>query len=368
MWFKRWGKFYSTFSATTHRSWYFAKTMDEEQSEPPSYPGLRAVTLEQQDTFQSAFNNLSQPIAEYSFANIFIWNTALKLYWKKIHSHICIFANGNDLTLAVPPIPELGATNKDLLLAIAESFDIMDTYNKGSVLSRIEYVSDETLERIQESCSSLNLSAQTLHGDYIYPRENMITLSGGSLKSKRQLKSRFIREHPEAYTTKLTDEQIPACLELLNLWKESADESHEGQITEDGRDISTKSLRNREYNACEVSLKLYKELKLQGMTVHCDNRIIGFTLGEQISPLQASILVEKTHPDYNGCPQFIFSEFCKIWTDCPEINVGDDWGIPTLRWTKESYKPSRRLNKYVLNLEKIKFSQKKEELPIFAGK
>ena len=338
--------------------------MEEEQSEPPSNNGLRAVTLKQQDIFQSAFRNLSQPIAEYSFANIFIWTTALKLYWKRIHSHLCIFANGKDLVLATPPVPEFGATKEGFLQAISESFEIMERYNNGSIVPRIEYASDEMLEKIHESCNSLNLGAQPLHSDYIYPRENMITLSGGSLKSKRQLKSRFLREHPDAYTKELTDDQIPACLELLNLWKERADENHEGQVTEDGRDIATNVLRGKEYNACEVALKFYKELKLIGMTVHCDEQVIGFTLGEQISPLQASILVEKTHHDYNGCPQFIFSEFCKVWTDCPEINVGDDWGIPTLRWTKESYRPSRRLNKYVLNLEKC---GKKEELPIFAG-
>jgi hypothetical protein len=330
--------------------------MDQEEEQPNS-DYLCPVTLKQQDIFQSAFNNLSQPIAEYSFASIFIWNTALKLYWKRIHSHICIFANGADLTLAIPPIPELGATKEDLLLAIIESFKIMDRYNKGSIPSRIEYVTDEMLEKVQESCSTLNLSAQPLHGDYIYPRENMISLSGGSLKSKRQLKSRFLREHPDAITKELTDDQIPACLELLSLWKETADENHDGQITEDGQDIPTKVLRRKEFNACEVSLKFHKELNLRGITVYCDNRLVGFTLGEQLSPLQASILVEKTHPDYNGCPQFIFSEFCKMWNDCPEINVGDDWGIPTLRWTKESYRPSRRLNKYVLTLE-TKKSQK----------
>jgi ribosomal-protein-alanine N-acetyltransferase len=79
------------------------------------------------------------------------------------------------------------------------------------------------------------------------------------------------------------------------------------------------------------------------------DKLVGFTLGEALSPTQASILIEKTDPDYDGAAQFIFSEFCRqYWAEYPECNAGDDWGIPSLRFTKESYRPTRLLSKYIL--------------------
>ena len=50
-----------------------------------------------------------------------------------------------------------------------------------------------------------------------------------------------------------------------------------------------------------------------------------------------------------GLAQFIFSEFCRqSWSDRPLVNVGDDWGLQTLAWTKQSYRPVKLLNKHVL--------------------
>ena len=54
-----------------------------------------------------------------------------------------------------------------------------------------------------------------------------------------------------------------------------------------------------------------------------------------------------------GLAQFIFSEFCRVnWFDRPLVNVGDDWGLETLAWTKQSYRPVKMLQKYVLRRNK----------------
>jgi ribosomal protein S18 acetylase RimI-like enzyme len=85
------------------------------------------------------------------------------------------------------------------------------------------------------------------------------------------------------------------------------------------------------------------------LTLWAGEKLIGFTLGETLSASQAVIHVEKTDPAYDGAPQMIFSTFCeRYWKDCPEINVGDDWGIPGLRFTKQSYRPTRMISKHAL--------------------
>jgi [ribosomal protein S18]-alanine N-acetyltransferase len=74
-----------------------------------------------------------------------------------------------------------------------------------------------------------------------------------------------------------------------------------------------------------------------------------FTFGEHLGVGQSSITIEKTDLQVKGLAQFIFSEFCRVyWADRPLVNVGDDWGLQSLAWTKQSYRPVQMLNKYVL--------------------
>lgn len=349
--------------------------MDRCQRHPPAFPartvevglghpmddqpggrlGLAPITLEDRISFQSAFARLAQPISDYSFSNIYAWSSALRLYQARLHRHLCIFADGlGDLTMLLPPIPEQDAGSDDLRRALGDCFEIMDAFNDAHshrAVSRIEYISDEMLERINEACpASLPLSASPMSGDYLYACDQMIHLPGGALKSKRHARSKFIRDFPNHRIEPLREEHLPGCYGLLDLWHKASDDSHRGQVTEDDSHTATNDLRQREARACRRALQLREALGLRGISLLVDDKIVGFTLGEQLSPSQASILFEKTHPDYHGSAQFIFSEFCRLnWSDVPEINVGDDWGIPTLRFTKESYRPVRRLGKYTLS-------------------
>src|SRR5690606_24634811 len=88
---------------------------------------------------------------------------------------------------------------------------------------------------------------------------------------------------------------------------------------------------------------------LRGMVVYVDNVLKAFTFGEALGGSQSSITVEKTDLECKGLAQFIFSEFCRTqWADRPLCNVGDDWGLASLAWTKMSYRPVKLLQKYVL--------------------
>ena len=113
--------------------------------------------------------------------------------------------------------------------------------------------------------------------------------------------------------------------------------------------------RQKEAVATELALRDADRLGLRGMVVHVDgvgdaaDTLRGFTLGEPLTADQSSIVIEKTDLDAKGLAQFIFSEFCRReWSAHPLCNVGDDWGLESLAWTKQSYRPVRLLQKYTL--------------------
>jgi ribosomal protein S18 acetylase RimI-like enzyme len=316
--------------------------------DPLSGWGLRPVELADQPTIMPYFASLSQPLSDYTFSQLFSWRNSLRILWTTLHGHLCVFANGTgDLTLLMPPI---GDSNTDRALKAA--FEIMDDYNAGNGVpdrSRVEYASDELLSRIDRA----GMTLQPMGADYVYDVNRMIDLAGGDLASKRQAKNRFMRNYRfrvEAYDP---SRHLEECRQLLDSWKIHQDASH----LEESNSNAIK--RQKESIATDLTLARSHELGLRGIVVHVDgpqaeglpavSGIRAFTFGEFLGKDQSSITIEKTDLEIKGLAQFIFSDFCRShWADRPLVNVGDDWGLESLSWTKMSYRPVKMLQKYTL--------------------
>jgi ribosomal protein S18 acetylase RimI-like enzyme len=346
--------------------------MDED---PFSGLGLRPVELADRAVLTSYFDSLARPLSDYTFSQLYTWRNSLKILWKEVRGHLCVFANGTgDLTLLMPPIGDTGSD-----AALAEAFELMDTYNgRRGVLdrSRVEYVSDELLARLDAS----KLSTQSMGADYVYDVNRMIDLAGGDLASKRQAKNRFMRNYRYRVEPYVAAAHRDGCLSLLDQWKIHQDAQH----LDESNANSIK--RSKESIATALCLDTAGELGLKGMVVYVDRPnpqpraldakgketapvpvfdppegekiapvpvfgsvIRAFTFGECLGAEQSSITIEKTDLNVKGLAQFVFSEFCaQNWSDRPLVNVGDDWGLESLAWTKQSYRPVKLLNKYVL--------------------
>jgi ribosomal protein S18 acetylase RimI-like enzyme len=326
--------------------------------DPFSGYGLRPVTLADQTTLQSYFQSLAEPLSDYTFSQLYTWRNSLRTAWKQIDGHLCVFVNGTgDLTLLLPPI---GEGNGDR--ALRGAYEIMDDYNDARGVrdhGRIEYVSEELLARFDRA----RLSVSPMGTDYLYDVTRMIELPGGDLASKRQAKNRFMRQHEYRVEAYEPARHLEACRSLLHEWKAHQDAQHNADPTLNG------IKRQKESLACELCLESAAELGLKGMVVYVRDAGAGsshpasptadsswslraFTFGEYLGARQSSITIEKTDLACKGLAQFIFSEFCRLhWADRPLVNVGDDWGLETLAWTKQSYRPVKLLQKYVMRLQ-----------------
>ena len=355
--------------------------------------GLRPVELADQAVLNPYFASLVQPLSDYTFSQLFTWRNSLRILWKVIDSHLCVFANGTgDLTLLMPPI---GDTASDR--ALRSAFDLMDDFNAAHGVpdrTRIEYASEELLNRFDRA----KLSIAPMGADYVYDVQRMIDLAGGDLASKRQAKNRFMRNYTYRVEEYDAAKHHQACLQLLESWKVHQDAHH----LEEPNSNAIK--RSKESIATALCLESADVLGLKGMVVYVGEQgsgfgacpgapvvqdsgasaeittpgtsgkrgpgfkfrgaqddqtscacaeahptIRAFTFGEHLGIAQSSITIEKTDLEVKGLAQFIFSEFCRCyWADRPLVNVGDDWGLQSLAWTKQSYRPVKMLNKYVL--------------------
>jgi hypothetical protein len=306
---------------------------------------LKPVELADRAVLDPYFASLSEPLSDYTFSQLFTWRNSLRILWTRLHGHLCVFANGSgDLTLLMPPIGDTGSD-----AALAQSIELMDEYNFSHNVpqrTRIEYASEELLARFDQR----NLVVEPMGADYVYDVNRMIDLAGGDLASKRQAKNRFTRLYDFRVEPYRSAGHLDACEMLLENWKIHQDAQHLD-------DPTTHCLkRNKESIATSLCLRHAEELGLRGLVIHAKARdsagpmsVRGFTFGERLGTSQSSITIEKTDLETKGLAQFIFSEFCRThWSDRPLVNVGDDWGLPTLAWTKLSYRPVKMLQKFVM--------------------
>jgi ribosomal protein S18 acetylase RimI-like enzyme len=312
--------------------------------EPISGLGLRPITLADRAAFAAYFQSLAEPLSDYTFSQLYTWRNSLRIYWRELEDHLCVFANGTgDLTLLMPPIGEGGSRGDH---ALASAFEVMDAYNLAHNVpdrSRVEYVSEELLSRFERA----GLTISPMGTDYVYDTARMIDLAGGDLASKRQARNRFTRNYRYRVETYSAQKHLADCRRLLDSWKIHQDAQH----LEEPNASAIK--RQKETLAAELSLEAAEELGLRGMVVYVQDGpeqvLKGFTLGEWLGKDQSSITVEKTELEVKGLAQFIFSEFCRVeWSGRPYVNVGDDWGLESLAWTKMSYRPVKLLQKYAM--------------------
>ena len=313
--------------------------------DPYSGWGLRPVELADRAILDPFFASLSEPLSDYTFSQLFTWRNSLRILWKQINGHLCVFANGSgDLTLLMPPIGDTGGD-----AALGQAIDLMDAYNVTRGVphrTRVEYASEELLARFDPR----GLLIEPMGADYVYGVDRMIDLAGGDLASKRQAKNRFLRLYEHRVETYRAADHLADCETLLDVWKIHQDAQH----LEDPGIHFVK--RDKESIATSLCLRHAEELGLRGMVIYARDpgagnpwSVRGFTFGETLGANQSSITIEKTELETKGLAQFIFSEFCReCWSDRPLVNVGDDWGLPTLAWTKMSYRPVKLLKKFVV--------------------
>ena len=316
--------------------------------------GLRPVLLTDRAELEAYFASLAEPLSDYTFSQLYTWSRSLKIAWRVLEGHLCVFANGTgDLTLLLPPLGDTGGDR-----ALRAAFEIMDDYNGRQGVpdeSRVEYVSDECLARFERA----GMRVEPLAADYVYDVRQMIDLPGGDLASKRQAKNRFLRLYEHRVEAYDAARHIEGCRLLLSNWTAQQEARH-------AEECDTAAIKRRkEADSVEAYLQSAAAMGVEGLVVYTRGdavanqptpvvddprwRLYGFTFGERLGADQSSIVVEKTNLGTKGLAQFVFSEFCRRnWSDRPLVNVGDDWGLESLAWTKNSYRPVKRLQKYTL--------------------
>lgn len=176
--------------------------------------------------------------------------------------------------------------------------------------------------------------------DYIYNLQEQTTYSGSKYSNKRKLLNKFIRSYSD-HTAEILD---------LN------NESTKSEILRLSEHWSNKkTIENEELNLTKELLAIRRFLNSNfteslGVGVKVNNRLIGYELFTLLENQHAISHFSKINTTYSGAYEFLANKYAIILLEkgINFLNAEEDLGLPGLRFSKNSFRPTSFLRKYTI--------------------
>ncbi|OIP52925.1 MAG: ribonuclease HII [Helicobacteraceae bacterium CG2_30_36_10] len=313
---------------------------------------LKPFTIATKPIIEEYLAKLDVELSDYTFAANFIWLANSSGFYAIINKCFCLFImTGGELTMLLPPLGK----KKHITAAIVKCFAIMNANNSSYYYARIDYVQSAMIEEFLLETDEAQSMFEMLESyiiekklvDYIYEINALIDLRGNSYHTKRTEINKFIKSYPDHVIEKL--DSVKHREDIMNLFSKWVSDRVKYMPKEEA-EVFLEGI-HQERHAVKQMLKYYEELNLIGLVIYINDELKGFTVGEKINDITATVIIEKTDFEVLGCAQFIFREFSKMLKEfyaSEYINVGDDMGFENLRKVKMSYRPFKLVPKYTI--------------------
>lgn len=272
------------------------------------------LDFKHKDLLFDKLNSIDTPIAEYSFANLYLF--------RRIHDYEVIL----DKEVFIKGRSVDGYNFLMPVVNIAE-MDIQYLKEMAAGVDFVFPVDGEWLHYFDDDIIYSNHESET---DYIYTVDKISTYKGRKLHKKRNLLKQFLRDYNYECKPLLNDNVSDAHF-ILDKWQEDIDLSPE----------------ETDYYSCKEALDMHETLVLCGLIYYVDDKPGGFIMGEELNTETFVIHFAKGIKDYKGIYQFIYNDFAKrLPKKYNYLNFEQDLGKTALRIAKSSYVPDIMYKKY----------------------
>jgi len=284
----------------------------------------KSIEIEDKKIFDEYYKLHKQYCEYLSFTTLFTWKDYGKYRYTVYDGEIIIKLTDNEETFLLPQMTEE---------SLKKTVDFLTESGKVN----IKGATKEQTELIKKLYGDRFKIIHKRDGDnYYYLVENLISLAGKKLHSKRNFVNRFKNQYNYAYEP-ITEATVKECIDVAKEWCERKNCGKNGSM-------------EKEISACELALLNMKELSLKGGAIRIDGKIAAFTLGEHFNDETVIIHFEKADTQFEGIYQAINNEFSKNeWSHLKYVNREEDMGIEGLRKAKLSYCPEFLLECYDIN-------------------
>ncbi|MBI3803932.1 MAG: DUF2156 domain-containing protein [Nitrospirae bacterium] len=285
---------------------------------------LKPLLPESRSLFDPFLQRTGAPLSAYSFVTHFLWQGHFSFFYHVSQDHLLLFARYDRCIYM--PLPPLGPPDQKIIF---DCFDWMDRENPDRAVSRIENIAEAETGLYRAS----GLTVEPKDPEYLCRRIALAELKGDRYKSQRAACNYFEKQfQPVGRPYRAADEG--ACRDLFRRWAGDRAARHSDTVyrmmLQDAESVHSRALAEAD------------ALGLVGRVVAVDEAIVGYTFGFPQNAETFCVFLEVTDPEKKGGSAYLFREFCRTLVDFQWINLMDDSGIPSLRRTKESYRPTQK--------------------------
>lgn len=296
---------------------------------------FRRTELEDRDLMHPFFQKFPNRSCERTFANSLLWSRHYPVTFAIIENTLVFRWEKEDGYAFAYPVGEPEDVKKAL--------EFLEKYNDERQFPLVLYhVTPEQFEQMEAWYPGrFEIEYERDIADYVYEAEQLATLAGKKLHSKRNHINKFKATHENWSYETMTEENLEECFQMALKWR-----------TDNGCNDDLE--KNAEMCVTLNALRLFKELELVGGVLKVDGNIVAFTIGEPMSDDTFVVHIEKAFADVQGAYPMINQQF--VEHECAAykyINREDDAGSEGLRKAKLSYKPAFLVEKGIVK-EKAK--------------
>lgn len=293
---------------------------------------FRKLELGDRPVFDKMFARYPQPVAGYTFAELYSWNVLYHYEWRLAEDctlFIRCTPDGDGKIHFLQPVGPFGATARESFLQ-----DLKAAPKGAKVLG----ASQAFLDAHPAFAAKFDIHNDPGLANYVYATEDLATLYGKAYAKKRNQIAQARAAYP--WTAEpVTPENIAACHEVM------------AEISKS--DMRDNALHQRDEPAVLEGLRHFEKIGLEGTLLRSAGKPIAFALFERMTPDTMAVVFEKAIDSYKGVYQVVNQETAKMIAEkgLPRINREEDMGLPGLRHAKLSYNPVEMIPAYTLTLK-----------------
>ncbi len=281
-----------------------------------------------------------RPLSAFSFVSVFAWGDFFDFESKIIDDCLCIFAQADSGSfLYLPPLGRKVQTS-----TLEAVFNQLAEGRGPKAAHRIENIPENLLSVFPEG----SYNRYTKCAEYLYRKEDLITLRGNAYKSQRHDCNHFLSHHAASSFEAYTDTDIDACMDLYQRWSIQRTENNSDEI------YRTMLRENR-----QVHQRLLTHWKVLGLTVRVlksQGHLLGYTMGFPLDNETFCIYAEIADLNTTGAGAYLFKSFCndQALNQFNRINTMDDFAMPNVARAKKAYHPYALIPSYSVSIKKLK--------------
>ena len=262
----------------------------------------------------------------YSFAVLFLYRNVCNFQYAVLDNFLLLKATHHNEDYFMFPMGE--GNLPAILEKIAE-----ETLNDGKSLRFYQFCDDRApllLQWAEEFCEGTNYQFITSpvreDFEYIYSAKKLALLEGHLLKPKRNQINAFTKQNIWSCAP-ITQKNMEKVQHFNTLW-----DAHKTT------DESTSLLK--ENIAIEDAFMYFFELKMEGIVLQVEDKIVAFSIGFPLNEETFLVLFEKADRNCKGAYTMVNKLFAhEISKKYTYINRAEDAGVEGLRKAKLSYLP-----------------------------